>query len=197
MQSNTIRELSYSPNQKYLNEKTRKERIPWKIQKKGIDDKLTSETIYNKYMKKIKKYNPLKPYGNKKIKMQKNNIKINRNNNNNKNTSHINNRTLKSIKVDTKILNQTTIENKDSLKHFENKLNKNILNKTNIQYKESEKEKIKEKDYLISIITRLTNLNSKNKISKDIILSQLDEKNIDKEKDKEKLANDIINTIQK
>ena len=145
MHSNTIRELSYSPNQKYLNEKTRKERISWKIQKKGIDDKLTSETIYNKYMKKIKKYNPLKPYGNKKIKMLKNNIKINRNNNNNKNTSHINNRTLKSIKVDTKILNQTTIENKDSLKHFENKLNKNILNKTNIQYKESEKEKIKEK----------------------------------------------------
>ena len=43
--SNTIRELSYSPNQKYLNEKTRKERIPWKIQKKGIDDKMTSETI--------------------------------------------------------------------------------------------------------------------------------------------------------
>ena len=55
---------------------------------------------------------------------------------------------------------------------------------------------LKQKDYLISIITRLTNLNAKNKISKDIILSQLDEKNIDKEKDKEKLANDIINTIQ-
>ena len=70
MHSNTIRELSYSPNQKYLNEKTRKERIPWKIQKKGIDDKLTSESIYNKYLTKINKRNPLKPYGNKKIKIE-------------------------------------------------------------------------------------------------------------------------------
>ena len=51
----------------------------------------------------------------------------------------------------------------------------------------------KQKDFLISIITRITNLNLKNKISKDIILSQ---KNIDKEKDKEKLTNDIIHTIQ-
>ena len=54
----------------------------------------------------------------------------------------------------------------------------------------------KQKDFLISIITRLTNLNIKNKINKEIILSQLEEKNIDKEKDKEKLANEIINTIQ-
>ena len=54
----------------------------------------------------------------------------------------------------------------------------------------------KQKDFLLSIITRLTNLNLKNKINKDIILSQLDEKNIDKEKDKEKLVNDIINTVQ-
>jgi hypothetical protein len=54
----------------------------------------------------------------------------------------------------------------------------------------------KQKDFLISIITRITNLNLKNKISKDIILSHLDEKNIDKEKDKEKLTNDIIHTIQ-
>ena len=54
----------------------------------------------------------------------------------------------------------------------------------------------KQKDFLISIITRITNLNLKNKISKDIILTQLEEKNIDKEKDKEKLTNDIIHTIQ-
>ena len=32
----------------------------------------------------------------------------------------------------------------------------------------------KQKDFLISIITRLTNLNLKNKINKDIILSQID-----------------------
>ena len=145
--SNTIRELSYSPNQKYLNEKTRKERIPWKIQKKGIDDKLTSETIYNKYMTKINKRNPLKPYGNKRIKMQRYNLKIKRNNNYIKN--NLNNSTLKSIKADNKILNQTTIENSDTIKYLNNKLNKNLLNKTNIQYKEKDKEtkdKIKEKE---------------------------------------------------
>ena len=146
MHSNTIRELSYSPNQKYLNEKTRKERIPWKIQKKGIDDELTSESIYNKYMTRIHKHNPLKPYGNKKIKIGKNNLKIKRNNNSLKN-NNINNTTLKQIKVDTKILNQTNIENTDSLNHLNNKYNKNLLNKTNIQYKEKElKDKIKEKE---------------------------------------------------
>ena len=61
--SNDIRDLSFSPKQMYLNEKTRKSRIPWKIQKKGIDEKLNSETIYNNYInrfnkipKKMKKY---------------------------------------------------------------------------------------------------------------------------------------------
>ena len=142
IQSNTIRELSYSPNQKYLNEKTRKKRIPWKIQKKGIDDKLTSETIYNKYLKKINKYNPLKPYGNKKI---KNNINKNNRNIYYKNNINLHNRTLKSIKDDTKLLNQTSVDNKNSLKHFEGKFTKNSLNKTNIDYKENEKEKIKSK----------------------------------------------------
>ena len=55
---------------------------------------------------------------------------------------------------------------------------------------------LKQKDFLLSIITRLTNLNIKNKINKEVILSQIDEKNIDKEKDKEKLINDIINAVQ-
>ena len=54
----------------------------------------------------------------------------------------------------------------------------------------------KQKDFLLSIITRLTNFNLKNKINKEVILSHLDEKNIDKEKDKEKFANDIINTVR-
>jgi hypothetical protein len=44
------------------------------------------------------------------------------------------------------MLNQTTIENKDSFKHFENRFNKNVLNKTNIQYKDHEKSKIKDKN---------------------------------------------------
>jgi len=44
-----VRELSESPKQKYLNKKTRLNRIPWKIKKKGIDNKLDSKQIYNKY----------------------------------------------------------------------------------------------------------------------------------------------------
>ena len=57
-----IRDLSDSPKQKYLNEKTRKNRIPWKIKRKGIDDKLDPINIYDKYIKKIKmdKNNPFK-----------------------------------------------------------------------------------------------------------------------------------------
>ena len=79
--SNTIRDLSYSPNQKYLNEKARKGPIPWKYQKKGIDSKLTTETIYNKYLTRINK-NPLNLNGNKKIKIQKKKNIINENKSN-------------------------------------------------------------------------------------------------------------------
>ena len=43
---------------KYLNEKTRNNRIPWKIKKKGIDDKLDQFSIYKRYMNKFQaKYN--------------------------------------------------------------------------------------------------------------------------------------------
>ena len=48
-----IRDLSDSPKQKFLNEKTRKNKIPWKIKRKGIDDKLDSLKIFNKYIQKI------------------------------------------------------------------------------------------------------------------------------------------------
>ena len=49
-----IRDLSDSPKQKYLNEKTRKKSIPWKIKRKGIDDKLDSINIFDRYIKKFK-----------------------------------------------------------------------------------------------------------------------------------------------
>ena len=57
-----IRDLSDSPKQKYLNEKTRKNRIPWKIKRQGIDNKLELNNIYDEYIKKIKmdKSNPFK-----------------------------------------------------------------------------------------------------------------------------------------
>ena len=48
-----IRQLSESPKQKYLNIKTRYARIPWKIKKKGIDEKLDSNAVYSKYLNKI------------------------------------------------------------------------------------------------------------------------------------------------
>ena len=48
-----IRQLSESPKQKYLNIKTRYARIPWKIKKKGIDEKLDSHAVYSKYLNKI------------------------------------------------------------------------------------------------------------------------------------------------
>ena len=54
----------------------------------------------------------------------------------------------------------------------------------------------KQKEFLIAILlTLFNNLNIKNKINKDMILFQL-EKNIGKEKEKEKFLNDIINLIQ-
>ena len=48
-----VRELSESPKQKYLNKKTRLNRIPWKLKKKGIDNKQDSKQIYNQYKMKI------------------------------------------------------------------------------------------------------------------------------------------------
>ena len=48
-----IRELSESPKQKYLNIKTRYTRIPWKIKKKGIDEKLESNFVYKNFINRI------------------------------------------------------------------------------------------------------------------------------------------------
>ena len=50
-----IRELSESPKQKYLNNKARLTRIPWKIKKNGIDKKMDSKQIYEQYKFKMKK----------------------------------------------------------------------------------------------------------------------------------------------
>jgi hypothetical protein len=52
-----VRNLSESPKQKYLNYKTRLNRIPWKIKKNAIDKKLDSKQILAQY--KMKMNNPL------------------------------------------------------------------------------------------------------------------------------------------
>ena len=83
-----IRDLSDSPKQKYLNEKTRNNRIPWKIKKKGLDEKLDGFSIYNRYMNQFqsKNNNPFK----------KRNLLIKKyKNKNEKNISLLNNSKLK------------------------------------------------------------------------------------------------------
>ena len=64
------RGLSESPKQKFLNEKTRYAQIPWKIKKMGIDQKISEEIVYKKYIQKIKK-NPFIINNNKIIKIKK------------------------------------------------------------------------------------------------------------------------------
>jgi hypothetical protein len=72
-------------------------------------------------------------------------------------------------------LNQTTIENKESVKQLENKLNKNLLNKTNIQYKSKETKELKENKN-----TKKIQNNNNNNIK---------DKDKDKDKEKEKRFN--------
>ena len=59
-----IRELSESLKNKYMNKKTRYTKIPWKIKKKAIDEKISLDDLYKLYLNKNK--NPFKK-NNKKI----------------------------------------------------------------------------------------------------------------------------------
>ena len=152
----SIRDLSYSPNQKYLNEKTRKERIPWKYQKKGIDSKLTTETIYNKYINRINK-NPLNPNGNKKINnhKKKKNLLF-------ENNSLINSSNYQSIKDYTKIINPTERESHNEPKEKrrlsqekrERRVNNHQRDKSNSIRNIKENNKLSTKKLNISISTK-------------------------------------------
>ena len=51
---NDIRELSETTKNKYLNKKTRYTKVPWKIKKKAIDEKIDVHELYNFYMNKNK-----------------------------------------------------------------------------------------------------------------------------------------------
>ena len=115
-----IRDLSDSPKQKYLNEKTRNSRIPWKIKKRGIDEKLDGVSIYNRYMNQFqsKNNNPFKKRNllNKRIKMK-----------NEKNSSFLNNSKNKNNRFslipstsNQKILNI-------SFSNFNNNMNNNLF----------------------------------------------------------------------
>ena len=61
------RELSESMKNKCLNKKSRAMRIPWKIIKKSIDEKLKLDELYKAYLLKSK--NPFNNNDNKKIKV--------------------------------------------------------------------------------------------------------------------------------
>ena len=149
-------------------EKTRKERIPWKYHKKGIDNKLTTETIYNKYLKRINK-NPLNPTGNKMIKINKK--KKNKNSENNL----INNSLLKSVNMESKILNQTNIENQKYKNNLEN-INNNLMRKIMENQKEAKERKKLSIDKRTNIhkdkINSNKNIKEKNKLSTNDMFKQ-------------------------
>ena len=121
-----IRDLSDSPKQKYLNEKTRNNRIPWKIKKKGIDEKLDGLSIYNRYINQfqIKNNNPFK---------KRNILKKNYKNKNEKNYSFLNNSKIKSNKNS---LMPSTSNQKTLNISFSNYNNNNIFlkDKENLQF---------------------------------------------------------------
>ena len=151
--SNTIRDLSYSPNQKYLNEKTRKGRIPWKYQKKGIDSKLTTESIYTKYLTRMNK-NPLYINGNKKIKIQKKKNIINENINNYITISSsipekTEKRRLSQEKRGRRINNHHQRETSNSNRNIQDK-NKISTKKLNISISTKTKNKINNIEHIIS-----------------------------------------------
>ena len=118
------RELSESPKQKYLNEKTRCSQLPWKIKKKGIDEKISQEIIYNKYIHKIKK-NPF-IINNNKINIKGSNIKnrvLSNNKNRNKNKSSSMNKSKTKNKIKYSSNNSTKINLHTNVPNINYKLN--------------------------------------------------------------------------
>ena len=118
-----IRQLSESPKQKYLNIKTRYARIPWKIKKKGIDEKLDSNAVYSKYLNKIE--NPFNQNNSKIVNYNKMN-KILRNslNPNQKFNRSVWTANIKQIKIGNYI-NNKKIKNSKSKFYFKEKTSRN------------------------------------------------------------------------
>lgn len=94
---------------------------------------------------------------------------------------------------------ESFISQNEKLKKENSELKQIIFHKTNINTNQNKDTYIslleKQKDFLISILITLINSNMKNKINKEMIIFQL-EKNIGKEKEKEKFLNDVLNLIQ-
>ena len=164
-----IRDLSDSPKQKYLNEKTRNSRIPWKIKKKGIDEKLDGISIYNRYINQFqsKNNNPFKKRNLLKKKVY--------NNKKEKNSSFLNNSKSKSNKFS---LIPSSSKQRTLNISFSNY---NNLNK-NLYFKEYEKEQFNGNGTSHEFYKRNKNKNlltyNKNKIdeNKNILTENKDNK---------------------
>ena len=121
------RDLSDNPKQKYLNEKTRNNRIPWKIKKKGIDDKLDQFSIYKRYMNKFQaKYNnPFKIRNIKNTKKEHNASFLNNNSRVKNNKYLISSNSIKKALNITSNYDSVNNRNKNILKDYDNTHNNN------------------------------------------------------------------------
>ena len=105
-----VRDLSESVKNKYMNQKTRYTKMPWKIKKKGLDEKIDMDYLYKYYINKNK--NPFEK-NNKKINKKEYNIKSIKNNQIN------NNKKLESQSL-------LSLNNNKKIKYNINKLSSNI-----------------------------------------------------------------------
>ena len=104
-----IRDLSESVKNKYLNQKTRYTKIPWKIKKKAIDEKRDIDYLYNFYFNKNK--NPFKN-NDKKINKKIYNIKP------------INNKN----QINNQVFENNSLNNLNRINNFKKELNYKQMN---------------------------------------------------------------------
>jgi hypothetical protein len=135
-----VRDLSESVKNKYMNQKTRYTKMPWKIKKKGLDEKIDMDYLYKYYINKNK--NPFEK-NNKKINKKAYNIKSIKNNQ--INNKKIESQSLLSLNINKKIkynLNKLSSNikqiNEKLLKKYENIVTTNkkydIQKSTNKKY---------------------------------------------------------------
>ena len=117
-----IRDLSESPKQRYLNNKTRYARIPWKIKKKGIDENKESNIVYNQYLNRLA--NPFNQNNSKIV----NYGKFNKNNNLAKNTNNYNSKQKLNKTLWTTNIKQINLGKYNDCKNNKKKKSKNIFN---------------------------------------------------------------------
>ena len=176
-----IRELSESPKQKYFNNKTRYVRMPWKIKKKAIDEKVEPNLIYNKYLNRI-----INPFNQNKSKIVNYKFKKNKNidslrNSNTKKTLNktIWTRNIKQIKIGNNNYGYNNWyrqknKNKNNIKNNNNNIDNSSRNKKNISKEKISPKKIKNK---IETNNKLLNKKNSNNINYDTKMPYTPNKN--------------------